>query len=83
MIEVYIHLKDVYVKINDLVNRRDTIGTIGDGGVYRSHLHFEIRKGVMHDFMTDFWPSSYDKDKKWVLEHYESPSKFIRKHREL
>jgi murein DD-endopeptidase MepM/ murein hydrolase activator NlpD len=81
VLSVYIHLKDVYVNINDIVEKRDTIGTVGDGGVYRPHLHFEIRKGVMHDFMTDFWPSSYDRDKKWVLEHYESPSKFIKSHR--
>ncbi len=83
VLSVYIHLKEMYVEINDIVEKRDTIGTVGDGGVYRSHLHFEIRKGNMNKFMTDFWPSSYDRDRKWVLEHYESPSKFIQKHRKI
>jgi len=83
VLSVYIHLKDVYVKENEIVKRRNTIGTIGDGGVYRPHLHFEIRKASMDKFASDFWPSSYDKDRNWVLQNYESPSKFIREHRKI
>ncbi len=83
VLSVYIHLKDVFVEENQTVNRRDTIGTISNGGVYRPHLHFEIRKASMNEFASDFWPSSYDKDRKWVIQNYESPSRFIKKHRKI
>lgn len=41
---LYAHLSAVYVSNGQNVNRRSTIGAIGDaGGVYYAHLHFELR----------------------------------------
>lgn len=78
---VYIHLKDMYVRAGQIVQRRDSIGTIGDGGVYRPHLHFEIRKSTMKDYGANYWPSSDGKTMEWVKKNYLSPGKFIRKNR--
>jgi murein DD-endopeptidase MepM/ murein hydrolase activator NlpD len=42
---VYAHLKDVYVKQNEIVKQSFIIGTVGKSGLADSpHLHFEILK---------------------------------------
>lgn len=80
---IYIHIKDLYVKRGQIVQRRDSIGTIGDGGIYRPHLHFEIRRNSMKDYGPNYWPSSDGKTMEWVKNNYLSPSKFIRENRKL
>ena len=43
-VTVYAHLKDVYVKYNQVVKKGDKIGTIGmTGRAYSPHLHFEYK----------------------------------------
>lgn len=81
----YSHLKDLKVKKNDLVKCGQEIGSVGKGNQdeYPAHLHFEIRKESMRNFDIDYWPSSHGKDTKWVKDHYEDPSDFIRAHRKL
>ncbi len=80
---LYAHLNKMYVQKNQIVNGREKIGTIGTGGVYKPHLHFEIRKNLMKYFDVDFWPSGSGYTKKDIIEMYESPSAFIQKHRKL
>lgn len=79
----YSHLKDIHVKKGERVQRRQKIGSIGQGNYkeYPAHLHFEIRKAKMKDYAVDYWPSSNNKTVAWVKEHYEDPSKFINAHR--
>lgn len=81
----YAHLKEIKIKKDDIVHRRQQIGTIGRGNKneYPAHLHFEIRKSNMLDFAVDYWPSSNEKDVEWVKAHYEDASKFIRAHRKI
>lgn len=81
----YTHLNKILVKKNQLVNKRDKIGTIGQdpGKNYPAHLHFEIRKKSMESYPVDYWPSSNNKTVAWVKENYESPSDFINSHRVL
>lgn len=82
---IYAHLKEIYVAAGDTVERREKIGTIGNGGgeVLSAHLHLEIRKQSLMDFPVLFWPSLEGKDISWVLENYEQPSKFINSKRKL
>ncbi len=81
---VYMHLSALHVKENDIVDKRQLIGNIGDGGgSYPAHLHFEIRRSIMKDIEPAYWPSSHGYDSKWVLEHYCQPSKFVDAHRNL
>ncbi len=43
---VYAHLKEIGVKTDQLVQRGEKIGTVGNAdGQYLAHLHFEIREG--------------------------------------
>jgi murein DD-endopeptidase MepM/ murein hydrolase activator NlpD len=81
---LYAHLDKRLVEKDHTVNRRDQIGTIGTGnGSYPAHLHFEMRKSTLRDYDVNYWPSSHGKTSTWVLQHYEKPSDFIRKHRKL
>ena len=74
----YAHLNEMFVKVNDPVNRGDKIGTIGKGGnnTLPAHLHFEIRK---NDLPPNAWPD--DKSEEEVLKNYFRPSDFINTHR--
>jgi len=74
----YAHLNEMFVKVNDPVNRGDKIGTIGKGGNNKlpAHLHFEIRK---NDLPPNAWPDG--KNEEEVLENYVRPSDFINSHR--
>ena len=45
---LYAHLKEVYVKKDQLLMRGDKIGTMGKGdkNIFAAHLHFEIRNNL-------------------------------------
>ena len=76
----YAHLNEMFVKVNDPVNRGDKIGTIGKGGNNKlsAHLHFEIRK---NDSPPNAWP--YDKSEEEVLKTTLGPRIFINTHRPI
>lgn len=81
---LYAHLNEIVVKPGDVLNRRQKLGTIGNGhNSYPAHLHFEIRNSLMKDYDVTYWPSSNKKDQKWVLEHYLIPSDFIEAHKKI
>lgn len=81
----YSHLKDISVKKGQRVQRRQRIGSIGQGNhnEYPAHLHFEIRNSKMEEYPVDYWPSSNGRSVQWVKQHYEDPSAFIKAHRKL
>ena len=80
----YAHLKEILVEKGMIVNRRQQVGTIGQGNsTYYAHLHFEIRKDELANYPVDYWPSSNGKTVEWVLDNYEDPSDFIDAHRDL
>ena len=79
---LYAHLDKILVEAGTFVQKRQQIGTIGNGdGAYPAHLHLEIRSELLSDYPADYWPSSNNKDVKWVLDHYLKPSEFIKTHR--
>ena len=79
---LYAHLDTILISNGDTISKRHQIGTIGTGnGAYPAHLHLEIRKPSMKDYVVTYWPSSNDKDVDWVKDHYFSPTDFIKKHR--
>lgn len=96
---MYAHLKDLRVKAQEMVARRQLIGSVGKGYkniTYRSaHLHFEIRRQKMAGHPIIFWPRaltgllrfhkpfSETPTKDWIKSHYYNPSAFIRYHRDL
>lgn len=96
---MYAHLKDLRVKAEEMVARRQLIGSVGKGYkniTYRSaHLHFEIRRQKMAGHPIIFWPRaltgllrfhkpfSETPTKDWIKSHYYNPSEFIRYHRDL
>ena len=69
----------------DTVERREKIGTIGNGGgdILLAHLHLEIRKQTLEGYPILFWPSVAGKNRDWVLANYEKPSSFIKNRRKL
>jgi murein DD-endopeptidase MepM/ murein hydrolase activator NlpD len=81
----YDHLHEMKVVKDQLVKRRELIGTIGkgDGDRFPAHLHFEIRKDEMAKFSPEFWPSSNGWTTEMVQKNYEQPSSFINAHRKL
>ena len=81
----YSHLKELYVKKGDHVERRQKIAAIGQGNhqEYPAHLHFEIRYENMKGMDVDYWPSSHEKNVAWVKEHYADGSTFVKLHRSL
>lgn len=81
---VYIHLKECYVGPGDTVEKREKIGSIGDGGgSYAAHLHFEVRKNSMRDKGPTFWPGTSWEDEIWVRDNYYDPTDFITNHRKM
>ncbi|PIZ01141.1 hypothetical protein COY62_00175, partial [bacterium (Candidatus Howlettbacteria) CG_4_10_14_0_8_um_filter_40_9] len=75
----YAHLKDMSVKVGDIVSRGQEIGTIGDAnGKWVSHLHFEIR---IKDVSANGWVTGWTKEK--ISQYYATPTPFISSHRPL
>jgi len=78
---VYSGLGEFKVKEGDVVRRRQPISTIDkiDEDTHGPHLHFEMTwdKELSSD------ASTYMKDRAGVEQHYVSPSKFIREHKNL
>ncbi len=79
----YAHLSKIDVAVGDLVKRRQRIGAIGrdPAGSFPAHLHLELRTD--RTLPATYWPSSHDKPKPWLKEHYTAPSAFIKSHRKL
>jgi murein DD-endopeptidase MepM/ murein hydrolase activator NlpD len=70
---IYSHLHNVHVKVGDLINRGDQVGTIGNAhGKYLAHLHFEFR-----DFPDMSIGPGYSSDQFGYL----NPTEFIKKNR--
>ena len=80
---VYKHLQNMRVKKGQTVRRREIIGYIGRGtdDRYTAHLHLEMRWDS--SLSPGYWPSAHSRSKKWIQQHYASPSAFIRGHRHL
>lgn len=49
IVTIYAHLRDIYVKKGDKLNKGSVIGTVGNSGLSESfHLHFEVLKNNIH-----------------------------------
>lgn len=73
---VYAHLDKILVRENQQVVRGQQVGTIGTNrGMYRAHLHFEIRKNIYIGYNQRGFPRDYSA--------YYSPVAFIEQHRKL
>lgn len=80
---LYAHLNSIAVRAGDLIERRQKIGAIGQDPekTFTAHLHLELRQDT--SLAPTYWPSSHQKDERWIREHYAEPSKFIDRHRKL
>lgn len=82
----YAHLKDVYVKVGDVVDIDDTIGTIGKGanGVYLAHLHLEVEPKIPGVPMLPigYWPARRGLSRKqvrgFIAQRYVDGIKFLK-----
>lgn len=73
---LYAHLHQRVVKLHDLVERGQLVGTMGgNNGMYFVHLHFEMRK----DLRVGMNRSQFPRDNSV----YYSPTAFINAHRKL
>lgn len=73
---LYGHLRDMNVRVSQLVKRGQQIGTIGNNrGMYAAHLHFEIR----HNLSIGMQRESVDRN----LVNWADPTEFIKKYRRL
>lgn len=73
---LYAHLHERKVKLHQLVEKGDLVGTMGgNNGMYLVHLHFEIRKNLRIGMNR----SSFARDNS----NYYSPTAFINDHRQL
>lgn len=73
---LYAHLHQRVVKLHDLVEKGQLVGTMGgNNGMYFVHLHFEIRK----DLRVGMNRSQFPRDNSV----YYSPTAFINAHRKL
>jgi murein DD-endopeptidase MepM/ murein hydrolase activator NlpD len=64
------------VKVGDMVNRGQQIGTLGSNrGMYAAHLHFEIRHNLTIGMQRESVPAT--------MEHWADPRTFIAKYRKL
>jgi murein DD-endopeptidase MepM/ murein hydrolase activator NlpD len=73
---LYGHLRDMGVRVGQLVKRGQQIGTIGSNrGMYAAHLHFEIR----HNLAIGMHRESVDRS----LTNWADPTDFIKKYRRL
>lgn len=80
---LYVHMGQVKVKVGEIVKRRQIIGTIGRNPrkLFKAHLHLELRWN--EEIPAIYWPSAQNKTKKWILDNYASPTRFIKSHRNL
>jgi len=75
---MYAHLDSVSVSKNDIVSRGQQIGTIGTGGgLYISHLHFEMRNNNCHYYGSP-GPGYSNNSDGWL-----HPTQFIEKNRKI
>jgi murein DD-endopeptidase MepM/ murein hydrolase activator NlpD len=73
---LYGHLRDMFVKVGQVVKRGQKVGTIGNNrGMYAAHLHFEIR----HNLSIGMHRDSVERN----LTHWADPTEFIKKYRRL
>jgi len=73
---VYAHLNEIMVRENEQVVRGQQVGTIGTNrGMYRAHLHFEIRKNLYIGYNQRGFAKDYS--------NYYSPIAFIEPRRKL
>jgi len=73
---LYAHLLNRSVKVNDVVERGQLVGTMGgNNGMYSVHLHFEIRKNLQIGMNRSQFARDYS--------NYHSPTTFINAHRQL
>ena len=73
---LYGHLRDMNVRVSQIVKRGQQIGTIGNNrGMYAAHLHFEIR----HNLSIGMQRESVDRN----LANWADPTEFIKKYRRL
>jgi murein DD-endopeptidase MepM/ murein hydrolase activator NlpD len=73
---VYAHLNEIMVRENEQVVRGQQVGTIGTNrGMYRAHLHFEIRKNIHIGYNQRGFAKDYT--------NYYSPIAFIEPRRKL
>ena len=73
---LYGHLRDMLVKVGQIVKRGQKIGTIGNNrGMYAAHLHFEIR----HNLAIGMHRESVDRN----MTNWADPTEFIKKYRRL
>ena len=73
---LYAHLQERKVKVNDVVERGQLVGTMGgNNGMYAVHLHFEIRKNLQIGMNRSQFARDYS--------NYHSPTTFINANRQL
>lgn len=73
---LYGHLREMGVRVGQLVKRGQQIGTIGNNrGMYAAHLHFEIR----HNLAIGMQRESVARD----MTNWADPTAFIKKYRRL
>lgn len=74
----YCHMEDVYVKVGDVVNESDVLGTMGSTGESSAaHLHFEIHKCKYKD-MNERWQDDW-KTPRYAID----PEKFFLEYMDL
>lgn len=73
---LYAHLEERKVKVNDIVERGQLVGTMGgNNGMYAVHLHLEIRKNLQIGMNRSQFARDYS--------NYHSPTTFINANRQL
>lgn len=73
---LYAHLLERKVRVNEVVERGQLVGTMGgNNGMYAVHLHFEIRKNLQIGMNRSQFARDYS--------NYHSPTTFINAHRQL
>jgi hypothetical protein len=73
---LYAHLQERKVKVHDVVERGQLVGTMGgNNGMYAVHLHFEIRKNLQIGMNRSQFARDYS--------NYHSPTTFINANRQL